>query len=150
MRTLIGLAVVAALTWGLLSWGPSLWGRAVVTSPYSDLEGIETGTSYALQPGAVLAPGDAVCYRLGTDEKLHTCFAWVVGTEGARIEVKGGVLLVDGAASRLTPPSDHPDCGPLPVPTGHVFVVSKRHRLDSFAFGPIPLAAIRGRLTGFP
>ncbi len=150
MRPVIGLAVVAILTWGLLAWGPSLWGRAAVTGPYNDLEGIEAGSSYALEPGAILAPGDAVCYRVGTEEKLRTCFAWVAGTEGARIEVRGGTLLVDGAASRWKPPTDFPDAGPLSVPTGHIFVVSLRHRLDSFAYGPIPLAAVRGRLTGFP
>jgi hypothetical protein len=150
MRSLIGLAVVAVLTWGILAWGPSLWGRAVVTSAYNDMDGIEAGTSYALQPGASPAAGDVICYRVGPDERQQTCFAWVAGTEGMRIEVRAGVLLVDGAASPLKPPADVPDAGPLAVPSGHVFVVSQRHRLDSFAYGPIPLAAVRGRVAGFP
>jgi hypothetical protein len=150
MRPLIGLAVVAALTWGLLAWGPSLWGRAVVTSAYNDMDGIEAGRSYALEPGASLGGGDVVCYRVGPDERQQTCFAWVAGTEGMRIEVRGGALLVDGAASRFKPPTDLPDAGPLTVPAGHLFVVSQRHRLDSFAHGPIPLAAVRGRVAGFP
>ena len=43
-----------------------------------------------------------------------------------------------------------PDAGPLRVPANHVFVLSDNHQLDSLAAGPIPAAALRGRLGSLP
>ena len=44
----------------------------------------------------------------------------------------------------------YPDEGRLVIPANHVYVVTTLHTTDSVAQGPLPAAAIRGRIAEFP
>ncbi len=119
-----------------------------------------------------LAPGDVVVFRL-EDRPRENYVKRVVGLPGQEVEIRDGVLLVDGQA--LTEPvQDDPgsrfrrehlgekpywvevgapgvlaDFGPVGVPPGHVFVMgdSRYRSNDSRSFGPIPRETIHGRVV---
>jgi signal peptidase I len=75
----------------------------------------------------------------------------VVGLPGETIELRHGVVYVDGNRLNepyLNPHKDTRDFPPTKVPAGHVFVMGD-NRTDSndsrFGLGPIPLGDIVGR-----
>lgn len=75
----------------------------------------------------------------------------VVGLPGDRVEIRDGVLFINGERRRepyvdygLT---DSNFYGPIKVPEGHVFVLgdNRSNSRDSRAFGPVPLEDLEGR-----
>jgi signal peptidase I len=74
----------------------------------------------------------------------------VVALPGETVEVRGGVVLVNGGAlvePYATPPADSTEYGPEVVPAGHVFVMGDNRPVsqDSRVFGPVPIDDIVGR-----
>lgn len=74
----------------------------------------------------------------------------VVAVGGQTVEIRGGVLLVDGAAvdePYVIPGRVAADYGPVTVPEDHVFVLgdNRTQSEDSRAFGAIPESSIVGR-----
>ncbi len=150
----LGIAALIAAVWAFVVYVVPFTRRVSVPQDYTDLEGLKPYESYGLEVGVppeALRPGDGICYRLGQDADKQACFGWIVAKPGDRVSVVGGALKVNGNdAAVKNPIANQPDSGPLQVPAGHVYVVSSYHRLDSVAFGPLPEAAIRGRLSELP
>jgi hypothetical protein len=44
----------------------------------------------------------------------------------------------------------HPDAGPMTVPDGTVWTGTTLHQTDSLRIGPVPSAALLGKVSGFP
>lgn len=146
-RAVLALAVVAALV-ALLRW------------QVLDTERV-TGESMAptLRPGDVLlvartaAPRerDLVVFRDPVDGARTV--KRVVATAGRRVEVRDAVLFVDGRA--VAEPGvdaslvDGLYYGPVDVPAGHLLVLgdNRRYSVDSRAYGPVPAAAVTGRVV---
>jgi signal peptidase I len=93
--------------------------------------------------------GDVVVFEgIGGDDQ--TLIKRVVGVEGDQVEVRKGVLFVNG--ERWVEPylnEELPDesfYGPMQVPPNHVFVMgdNRAESADSRFFGPVPLENIEG------
>ncbi len=120
----------------------------------------------ALEPGDRIL-SESVTYRFGSPARGHvvtfrppdgaatdvaTLVKRVIGLPGERIELRGGVLLVDG--TRVEEPwlvDDPPrqDHGPLTVPLDAVFVLgdNRANSEDSRFFGTVPIDHIGGRVV---
>lgn len=94
--------------------------------------------------------GDVVLMR-SPDEPQVEMVKWVAALAGDRVELRHGVVLVNGQPSPLEfAEKADGDFGPVEVPAGSVFVlgVSLNNSLDSRQFGPVPVEWITGRAIG--
>jgi hypothetical protein len=156
LKQLLTYAVILALIWAGLTYLPRL-ARVQLSVDYTDIDvpGVEEYKSYAIDR-AVSVPnlrvGDVVCYRVNQGEDAQSNgFGYVVGLPGDSIRVERGIVQVNGTASKFSGTTNLPNSGPLMIPMNHVYVVTSNHMTDSLAKGPLPAAALRGRLTGdFP
>ncbi|MBA2480901.1 MAG: hypothetical protein H0V44_09575, partial [Planctomycetes bacterium] len=95
--------------------------------------------------------GDAVCYRVAVGESAQSNgFGFVAALPGDTVSLAKGMLQVNGAPSKYSGPTNLADSGPLMVPQNHVYVVTSTHLTDSVVKGPLPAAALRGRIAEFP
>jgi hypothetical protein len=126
-----------------------------VGTMYEDIDGFDPTKSLNAEANPALErfmPGDGIVFRLWqpTTDNPDAFLGWVVGFPGDEIRVQGGKILVNGKSASRGADVDLPAAGPLIVPAHHVFVTSSRHMYDSIAFGPIPQAAILGRVKDLP
>lgn len=148
IRTLIWFS---ALTIGLVAaatWLPGYLNRVQVPPDFEDLGGLTPMTGVWLSPPPFLA-GDRVAYRTG-DGPEDVGFAVVAGLPGDQVRLVGGQLMVGEAEVPGWRPyggyRDLHDIGPLLVPAGHLYVVSKQHQRDSLSLGVIAPDQILGKL----
>ncbi len=94
--------------------------------------------------------GDVVVFWYPLDHS-KSFIKRVVGLPGETVEIRQGVLYVNGKVipEPYVPPQyeDNSDFAPLPVPKDHFFVLGD-HRIssnDSRVFGPVPSQFIYGR-----
>mgnify|MGYP003395029520 CR=1 FL=1 len=104
------------------------------------------------------------------DRGIDTFVKRVVGLSGDRIEIKGGVLIVNGKPAEYAPaPSQDgvelvnedlgqgghrlrteggkiPDYGPVEIPDGHFFALGDNRvdSIDSRSWGPVPYSCLKG------
>jgi signal peptidase I len=111
--------------------------------------------------------GDVVV--LDSPEEAKVLLKRVVGTPGARVEVRGGRILVDGKLARVEPHPDGlyerlggavhqvritrdggPDYGPVTIPEGRYLVMgdNRGDSHDGRSFGLVSREAILGRAMG--
>jgi hypothetical protein len=151
--------VMIALLWAGLHYLPYL-ARANVSSDYMDINvpDVDKYPSYSLDPMVTigqLAHDDVVMYRktAGSDAPGNL-FGWVLALPGETVAIRDGHLLVnDQPVSKIADLRGggfQPDCGPILIPVGTVWLSTTMHRTDSMVMGPIPAAAIRGRVAKFP
>ena len=141
----------------LLFWGVVLaikaFSRVQVPSGYSDIANLNEFTSYRVDQTVTLSawrPSDVACWRLGADADRAVNFGWIAALPGDQIQVHDGHLEVNGHVCPHGEVIALPDCGPVRIPDGHLYVVSDRHQNDSVAHGPLPISALRGRVGTFP
>ncbi len=152
LKQLLGYALLVAFFWGTVVVVKKL-SRVQVPNGYNDINGLAEYTSYRVDETVTLRQyraGDPVCYRMGSDSDHAVTFAWIAGLPGDEIAITQGVLTVNGKPAGRGSETRQPDAGPLRVPANHVFVLSDNHQQDSLAAGPIPAAALRGRLGSLP
>lgn len=151
---LVGLALgyvfftfgVAALRVSGASMEPALRDGAVILVVRPGLDGLLSGSRAPRQ-------GDVVILTVpGTTERV---VKRVVATTGDAVAMRDGVVLVDGepaaAAAVAGSKAGHYSFPAQTVPAGHVFVLGD-NRLplasrDSRDFGPVQVAALRGRVV---
>lgn len=152
LKQLLTYAILAAVFWGTVVAVKKM-SRVQVPSGYTDVNGLTEYTSYRVDETVTLRQyrsGDPVCYRLGANDDRAINFAWIAGLPGDEIAIAKGTLTVNGAAFSRGIEIMQSDAGPLRVPANHVYVVSDNHQQDSLTAGPIPAAALRGRLGSLP
>lgn len=141
LRTLIWFAVLTVALVVAVTKLPGQFNRVQVPPGYEDQGGLVPMTSVWLAPPPY-AKGDVVAYRTGSGPE-DVGFGVVRALGGARVQLVGGTLLIDGDEVSGGKVPDlyrgmH-DVGPLTVPAGHLYVVSAHHQRDSLALGPISL-----------
>ena len=152
LKQLLGYALLVAIFWGTVVLVKKI-SRVQVPNGYADINGLTEYTSYRLDETVTLRQyrtGDPVCYRMGNDSDRAVTFAWIAGLPGDEVAIAQGILTVNGKPVGRGSETQSPNAGPLRVPANHVYVVSDNHQQDSVAAGPIPLAALRGRLGSLP
>lgn len=152
LKQLLWYALIVGIFWGTVVVVKKI-SRVQVPSGYNDVNGLSEYTSYRIDETVTLRgyrTGDPVCYRLGNDADRAVTFAWIAGLPGDEIAIAQGVLTVNGKPAGRGAETQLPNAGPLRVPANHVYVVSDNHQQDSLAAGPIPTAALRGRLGALP
>lgn len=157
LKQILTYVVTIALLWAALTYIPRWTSRVQIPSDYSEIPipNVESYPSYSLEadvPIARLRRGDAVCFRFADSEgNLRDAYGFVAGTPGDSVAIAGGLVQVNGKPDRnAASVGALPDAGPLVVPAQHVYVVTTQHQTDSIVRGPIPAAALRGRLLDFP
>jgi hypothetical protein len=151
IRQIVLYVILVAVFWGGVALMKSL-SRVQVPGGYTDVEDLSEFSSYRVDQTVAFSawrPGDAACWRLGEDERAVN-LGWIAALPGSSVEVRDGRLLVDGKPCAHGDGVTLPDCGPIQVPSRHLFVVSDRHERDSLAHGPLPASALRGRLGSLP
>lgn len=151
IRSYLGFAVLAALLWAAGHFLP-MFNRVAPEHGYSDMNGVDPYSAVtcdnSLSPRAYRM-GDLVAYRTENEGMGTVCFARVVARPGQVISIVAGKLHVDGQEQgQFHLPQHTPDLAPLPVPEGHLWLVSDYNEFDSFRFGPIPAALLHGRTAG--
>ena len=155
LRQLINYAVSLAVIIALVTIVPRFV-RLGVDPGYTDIENLEVGRSYNADRGFSfngLSGGDAIAYRIGGTEINGLCLGWVGGVPGDIVSIANGKILVNGkqaAKGGIMQGRVSRDRGPVPVPAGHVFVLTSFHQFDSLAYGFIPASAIAGKLGALP
>jgi signal peptidase I len=150
LRTLgIYAAVIIALSWGIAQIPRC--SRAVANHDYRDVTAVPAfeGRWY---DGTVtieqLRRDDLIVFTRGTEQSVRYLFAYVGGLPGDQVEVRDGNLLINGrSVERGALGKQNPDRLPFIVPAGHVYILSDAHIHDSIAHGPLPRAALLGRVT---
>jgi len=112
-------------------------------------------------------PGEIVLFTL-PEFGMETFVKRVIALEGDTVQIKDGVLTVNGetatydsvadsptlkrehlgkTAERLVLPSRAGDYGPAKVPRGHFFVLgdNRGDSIDSRKWGPVPVSYLRGK-----
>lgn len=148
IRTLLWFAVLIVGLVAAATWLPAYLNRAQVPPDFDAIGGLTPMTGVWLSPPPYHV-GDAVAYRFGDGpEDIH--FAFVAALPGNQVRLVAGDLMVD----------DHEaanwhacglyrgiqDLGPLTVPAGGLFVVTKEHQRDSMALGVIGADQILGKV----
>ncbi len=157
LKQLLVYVVLIVAIWLAATFLLPLLSRASMAPDYSEIDvpDVEHYKTYSLEqnvPVRQLSQGQAVCYRLTKGESTNgNGFGYVAAIPGDTVEIVGGQLLVNGSPyKRSGPLASHPDEGRLVVPENHVYVVTTAHSTDSVARGPMPAAALRGRIAEFP
>jgi signal peptidase I len=158
LKTLVVYAILIAALWAAIVFLPR-FRSLTVPAGNGEITGAEELKSYPLDVTVTidrLRQGDVVTYRLGdeADDVVH--LAWVAGLPGDQVAVNAqGKLLVNDKpmgqierAHSAVSGGQLPGCGPLTVPTGHLFVINREGSTDSFGHGPLPMIALRGRVGG--
>ncbi len=152
IKTVLGYGLLLIALWAGVTYLPRFLNTAVVPTNYDDVEGLKDTESYWLDAQvspAAYAAGDALAFNFGTD-KEQTRFAWVAATPGQQVAIVNGKLIVDGQPAGKGTKLPRPNQGPIIVPEHHLYVVSDNHRFDSLSAGPIPMAAVLGRIGALP
>ncbi len=148
IRTLIWFAALAVGLVAAATWLPPYFNRVQVPPDYEDLGGLIPMTGVWLTAPPYF-PGDGLAYRTG-DGPEDIGFGIIAGMPGDNVRLVGGDLLVEDA--------DVPswkefgtyrgiyDIGPMTVPAGHYFVVSRFHQRDSMVLGVIGPDQILGKV----
>lgn len=153
LRALSGYLILMAIVYTAVRYTPSCT-MVKVSHGYQDMANIGADERIRVDralPFAELRRGDLIAVYVpasGGSQPGDTAFARIAGLPGDRVAIREGTVLVndtqpgrDMSAPRNT--IDHPD---IIVPHDHLFVISSRHRYDSFAFGPLPSRAVIGRI----
>ena len=154
LKQLITYGVLVVVLWVGMYFVPGFFNVATTAADFRDIKGLDKIETYrltAVRSLDALTPGQPLCWRLGTKQEVQTCLGWVAARPGERVQVVDHIIQVNGEPlGSDMPKANIAHAGPLVVPAGHVFVVSNMHRYDSFAYGPIPAAAIRGTIAHLP
>lgn len=102
------------------------------------------------QRGPVATVMNEVAQGLGLRSSEQDFIKRVVATQGETVQVKDGILLVNGRAvpePYLKDSEPMPNYGPTTVPKDRVFVMgdNRSNSEDSRVFGPIPRSSIVGK-----
>lgn len=148
IRTLLWFAVMIVGLITAATWLPAYLNRAQVPPGFEDISGLTPMTGVWLTPPPYLA-GDVVAFRTG-DGPEDLSFAFVAGLPGNSVRLVAGDLLVNDAEvpgwkTFGTYGGIH-DIGPMTVPAGHLYVVSKEHQHDSLVMGVIGPDQILGKV----
>jgi hypothetical protein len=154
IKSLAIYALLLALVLGCAWMVPRFFTTVAIPAGYVEIDGLQELSSKRIDKTAKIGDygrGQGVCYRLGSDASEDARFAWVAGVPGDEIAMRDGKLLVNGDVFKQAPADPLlPNGGPAVVPAGHLFVVTNTHESDSFRNGPIPAAALHGRIAEFP
>ena len=152
LRQLVLYGILIAVFWGGIVLMKSL-ARIDVPVGYSDVRDLPEYSSYRADQTVRFANyrvGDGVCYRLGSDEDLAINFGWVAGLPGDSFAISGGRILINGKPAVHGEPVEIGDCGPVPIPRDHLFIVTDQHQRDSLSYGTLPASALIGRVGELP
>ena len=152
IRQLLSYAITIAIIIALVVIVPR-FARLRVAPNYNDIEHLVVEQSLNADTGvafASLAIGDPIAYRLGDQEGKELCVGWIAALPGDEVAVRDKSVMVNGKKAGGGAVEDAPPRAPVMIPAGHCYVVSSFHQLDSVAYGPIPAAAIRARLSSLP
>ncbi len=148
IRTLLWFAVLTVGLVVVATYLPAWLRRAQVPPDFEEIGGLVPMTGVWLDPPPYLA-GDVLAYRFG-DGPEDITFAFIAALPGNTVRLGGGELLVDGHEARNWHEYGNyrgiHDIGPLTVPAGHYFVVSKEHRHDSMVMGVIGPDQVLGKV----
>lgn len=155
IRQLISYALTLGAIIALVTIVPRC-ARLRVTPEYNDIDKLNVDESLNADTGVTLsglAIGDAIAFQLGETKGDHDgglSLGWVVALPGDEVSIQSKSVMVNGTKVAHGDPVTVPDRGPTMIPAGHCFVISDRHQFDSVAFGPLPAAALRGKLRNLP
>lgn len=148
IRTLLWFAVLTVALVAAATYLPAWLRRAQVPPDFEEIGGLVPMTGVWLDPPPYQA-GDVLAYRFG-DGPEDITFAFIAALPGSTVRLGGGELLVDGNQAQNWHEyggyRDIHDIGPLTVPAGHYYVVSKEHRHDSLSMGVIGPDQILGKV----
>ncbi len=148
IRTLLWFAVLTVALVTAATYLPAWLRRAQVPPDFDEIGGLVPMTGVWLDPPPYLA-GDVLAYRFG-DGPEDITFAFIAALPGSTVRLGGGELLVDGHEAQNWKEyggyRNIHDIGPLTVPAGHYFVVSKEHRHDSMVMGVIGPDQVLGKV----
>lgn len=150
IRQLLSFAITLGVIIALVTIVPRC-ARLRVTPEFNDIDKLNVDESLNADTGVKLSGlviGDAIAFQVGTQAGLS--LGWVVALPGDEVSILGKSVMVNGTKVAHGDPVPVPDRGPTMMPAGHCFVISDRHQFDSIAYGPLPAAAIRGKLRNLP
>jgi hypothetical protein len=154
IRQLISYGLTLAAIIALVTVVPRC-SRLRVEPEYNDIDKLNIDESITADSGASLASlaiGDAIAFRLG-DQAGGTgqlCLGWIAALPGDEVAISDQAVFVNGSKTTHGDLLTLPDRAPTMIPAGHCFVVSDHHQFDSLAYGPLPAAAICGKLRSLP
>lgn len=97
-----------------------------------------------------LRHGDIVCYDTPvTPNGDDHSFGYIVALPGDTFGISGGAVAINGTPDARFHVVPCADCPPLPVPAGHVMILTLGHQTDSLVRGPLPASVVRGRVENF-
>ncbi len=152
IRQLISYAITIGIIVALVNIVPR-FARLRVAEGYNDIDKLEPERSLNADTGVAfgsLAIGDPIAYRLGDQDGKELCVGWIAAMPGDDVAIRDKAVMVNGKKAAGGPVEDAPPRASVMIPAGHCYVVSTHHLLDSVAYGPIPAAAIRARLSSLP
>jgi len=152
IRQLLSYLVTLAAIIALVTIVPRC-ARLRVTPDYNDIEKINVDESLNADTGVTLthlAIGDAIAFQVGDKTDGGISLGWVAAMPGDDVSISNKSLMVNGSKVAHGDPLTVPDRAAVMVPLGHFFVVSDRHQFDSVVYGPLPAAALRGKLRNLP
>ena len=154
IRQLLSYAITLGVIIALVTIVPRC-ARLRVTPEFNDIDKLNVDESLNADTGVKLSGlviGDAIAFQVGTggEHEAGLSLGWVVALPGDEVSIIGKSVMVNGTKVAHGDPVPVPDRGPTMMPAGHCFVISDRHQFDSIAYGPLPAAAIRGKLRNLP
>ena len=95
--------------------------------------------------------GDIIVFHLGSKKEGEYLVKRVIGLPGDTIELKDGIVYVNGTrlCESYVVYKDHSNYGPVTVPEGRYFVLGDNRPAsrDSRYFGPIPISSVVGKVV---
>jgi len=152
IRQLISYALTLGAIIALVTIVPRC-ARLRVTPEFNDIDKLNVDESLNADTGVKLsglAIGDAIAFQVADKGDGGLALGWVAAMPGDEVSIQGKSVMVNGAKVAHGEQVTVPDRGPTMIPVGHCFVISDRHQFDSIAFGPLPAAALRGKLRNLP